>query len=267
MNFDDGGRRMVLSEREAMREERAKIIADMKVGSQYDGVVSGLSSYGFFVTIGGGVEGLVHLSEITYGHVSAVDTMIKVGDPMKVQVIGNEDGKISLSAKALKKDPWSLIPEMYKQGDIIEGEVVRYVPYGVFIRVYEDINGLVHLSEINSKDDTLQLKIGQIVKAKIILLEPHNRKIGLSIRALNADGSENSDYVEKKQWKPKPKREGGYTPRVETTEQSVVAEKVEVSKIEVATPVEEVVTPVQNEEEASVKKPRAKKVKDEAATE
>ena len=129
MNFDDGGRRMVLSEREALREERAKIIDAMKIGNEYDGVVSGLSSYGFFVTIGGGVEGLVHLSEITYGHVSAIDRVTKVGDDMKVKIIGFEDGKISLSAKALKKDPWELIPEMYKTGDIIEGEVVRYVPY------------------------------------------------------------------------------------------------------------------------------------------
>lgn len=249
MNFDDGGRRMVLSEREAMREERQKILSEMKVGSQYDGVVSGLSSYGFFVTIGGGVEGLVHLSEITYGHVSAVDAMIKVGHPMKVQVIGHDDGKISLSAKALKKDPWSLIPDMYKQGDVIEGEVVRYVPYWVFIRVYEDINGLVHLSEINSKEGTLQLKIGQIVKAKIILLEPQNRKIGLSIRALNADGSENTDYVEKKPWKPKQRRED-YQPRPqEVSEETKIPEPI----LEPVIDAPEIVV------EPAPKKPRAKK--------
>jgi small subunit ribosomal protein S1 len=138
---------------------------------------------------------------------------------MKVKVIGFEDGKISLSSKALKPDPRSLIPDMFRLGDIIEGEVVRYVPYGVFIRVYEDINGLVHLSEI-TQAGTPQLKIGTIVKAKIILLEPQNRKIGLSIRAINADGSDNPEYVEKKQWKPKPKKE--YIPRPQLTTEAKV---------------------------------------------
>ena len=191
INFDEDNKRMILSEREALREERQKIMETMKVGDEFDGIVSGLSSYGFFVTIGGGIEGLVHISEITYGHVSNIDRLGKVGDPMRVKVIGLEDGKISLSHKKLKPDPWTIIPEKYKTGDVIEGEVVRYVPYGIFIRVYDDINGLVHLSEINSgkgkaiENPVQAFKLGQIIKAKVILLEPRNRKIGLSIKALH----------------------------------------------------------------------------------
>lgn len=151
INFDEGDKRMILSEREALREERENLMKTLAVGNEYDGTISGISSYGFFVTIGGGIEGLVHISEITYGHVSNIDKLGRVGEPMRVKVIGLEDGKISLSAKKLKADPWSLIPNTYKVGDVIEGEVVRYVPYGVFIRVYDDINGLVHLSEITTK--------------------------------------------------------------------------------------------------------------------
>jgi len=151
INFDEHEKRMILSEREALREEREKIMSSIAVGNEYDGVVSGISSYGFFVTIGGGIEGLVHISEITYGHVSNIDKLAKVGDDMRVKIIGLEDGKISLSSKKLKPDPWTVIPQTYKAGDVIEGEVVRYVPYGVFIRVYDDINGLVHLSEITTK--------------------------------------------------------------------------------------------------------------------
>jgi ribosomal protein S1 len=188
INFDEDNKRMILSEREALREERQKIMETMAVGNEYDGIVSGLSSYGFFVTVGGGIEGLVHISEITYGHVSNIQRLGKVGDPMRVKIIGLEDGKISLSHKKLKPDPWTVIPQKYKLGDVIEGEVVRYVPYGVFIRVYDDINGLVHLSEISSKksidNPTQAFKLGQVIKAKLILLEPRNRKIGLSIKAL-----------------------------------------------------------------------------------
>ena len=190
INFDEDGKRMILSEREALREEREKIMKDLAVWNEYDGIISGISSYGFFVTIGGAIEGLVHISEITYGHVSHIEKLGKLNDPMRVKVIGLEDGKISLSAKKLKPDPWTIIPQKYSTWDLIEGEVVRYVPYGVFIRVYDDINGLVHLSEISNKNvdnPTTALKLGQVVRAKIILLEPHNRKIGLSIKALQED--------------------------------------------------------------------------------
>lgn len=189
INIDEENKRIVLSEREALKEEREKILATIKVGNEYEGTVSGLSSYGLFVTIGGGIEGLVHISEITYGHVSNVDRLAKVGDEMKVKVIGYEDGKISLSAKQLKTDPWKVIPERFKVGDVIEGEVIRFVPYGVFIRIYDDINGLIHLSEISSdniSNPTDAVKLGQVVRAKIIALEPQNRKIGLSIRAMQA---------------------------------------------------------------------------------
>ena len=114
---------------------------------------------------------------------------------MKVKVIGIENGKISLSSKQLKGDPWEELPKRYQVWDIIEGEIVRYVPYGVFVRVYEDINGLVHLSELSQKtvnNPNEIVKLGQIVKAKLILIDPKNRKIGLSMKDLEpkAEGAE-----------------------------------------------------------------------------
>lgn len=185
INFDEDARRMILSEREAFREERKEIMDNLAVGNTYKWVVSWISSYGFFVTIGWSVEGLVHISEITYWHVSNIDWLGEVWDNMEVKVIWLDDGKISLSAKQLAPDPWTLIPQQYGVGDIIEGEVVRYVPYGVFVRVFNDINGLIHLSEIGNTEEWVKsLKLWSVVKAKIILLEPHNRKIWLSIKAL-----------------------------------------------------------------------------------
>ncbi len=185
INFDEDWRRMILSEREALREERSKIMDALSVGNEYDWVISGISSYWFFVTIWGWVEWLVHISEITYGHVSNIDGLWDVNDPMRVKVIWLDDGKISLSHKQLQPDPWTVIPQKYWVWDIIEGEVVRYVPYWVFIRVYNDINWLIHLSEIWDTEEWVRsLKLGSKVKAKLILLEPHNRKIWLSIKAI-----------------------------------------------------------------------------------
>ncbi len=189
INLDEENKRIVLSEREALKEEREKILGDMKVGNEYDGTVSGISSYGVFVTIGGGIEGLVHISELTYGHVANVDRLARVGETMLVRIIGFEDGKISLSAKQLKDDPWSIIPKKFKLGDIIEGEVVRFVPYGVFVRIYDDINGLIHLSELSERNvanPAELVRLGQVIKAKLIALDPSQRKIGLSVKALTA---------------------------------------------------------------------------------
>ena len=190
INIDEEEKRIILSEREALKEERENVLKQLEVGKIFDGVVSGVSSYGLFVTIGGTVEGLVHISEITYGHVNDIDKLGKIGDKISVKVIGLENGKISLSSKKLKDDPWTELPRYHKLGDVIEGEVIRYVPYGVFIRVFKDINGLIHLSELSQKttqNPNEVVKLGQIVKAKIILLDPKNRKIGLSMKGVNEE--------------------------------------------------------------------------------
>ena len=201
INLDEENKRMILSEREALREEREKILKDLKVGNVYDGVISWVSSYWLFVTIGWGIEWLVHISEITYWHVHDVNAFWKVGDKVKVKVIWYEDGKISLSMKRLKPDPWTVIPKKFKVGDIIEGEVVRFVPYGVFVRVYDDINWLVHLSELSDKpvsNPAEVLRLGEKVKAKIILLDPKNRRIGLSIKQVKEEETKRKEKSKNK---------------------------------------------------------------------
>jgi small subunit ribosomal protein S1 len=196
ISIDEEEKRVILSEREALKEETEKILAEIEVGKSYDGVVSGVSSYGLFVTLGGSVEGLVHISELTFWHVAHINKLAKIGDPFEVKVIGLENGKISLSRKQLKGDPWEYIPKNFKIWDIIEGEIVRFVPYGVFMRIYDDINGLIHLSELSKKS---QVKIGQTVQAKLILLDIRSRKIGLSMRALEAP-ADGEEAVPSKRW-------------------------------------------------------------------
>lgn len=216
INIDEEERRIILSEREALREEREKVLSELEVGKVFDWVVSGISSYGLFVTIGGTVEGLVHISEITYGHVNNIDKLGKIWDKMQVKVIGLENGKISLSAKQLKEDPWEALPKKYNIGDIFEGEVIRFVPYGVFVRVFDDINWLVHLSELSQKavnNPNEVVRIGQKVKVKLILIDPKNRKIGLSMKDLDgaaeatkskkADLADIADKLEKEETEKK----------------------------------------------------------------
>ena len=188
INIDEEERRIILSEREALREEREKVLWELEVWKVFDWVVSWVSSYGLFVTIWWTVEWLVHISEITYWHVNNIDKLGKIGDKMKVKVIGLENWKISLSAKQLKEDPWEALPKKYNIGDVFEGEVIRFVPYGVFVRVFDDINWLVHLSELSQKavnNPNEVVRIGQKVKVKLILIDPKNRKIWLSMKDLD----------------------------------------------------------------------------------
>jgi len=233
INIDEEERRIILSEREALREEREKVLSELEVGKVFDWVVSGVSSYGLFVTIGGTVEGLVHISEITYGHVNNIDKLGKIGDKMKVKVIGLENGKISLSAKQLKEDPWEALPKKYSIGDVFEGEVIRFVPYGVFVRVFDDINWLVHLSELSQKavnNPNEVVRIGQKVKVKLILIDPKNRKIGLSMKDLDdnkeakadkkADLADVAEKLEKEEAEKKTTRK----PRAKKAEKEEAAE-------------------------------------------
>jgi len=185
INVDEENRRLIFSEREALKEEREKIISELKVWNEYEWVISWVSSYGLFVTIGWGLEWLVHVSEITYGHVHDINFFWKVWDNVKVKVIGYEDGKISFSMKQLREDPWKIIPKTFKIGDMVEWEVVRFVPYGAFVRLYEDINALIHLSEMSddpSVNPSELLKLWQKVKAKLILLDPKNRKAWVTLK-------------------------------------------------------------------------------------
>lgn len=208
INIDEDWQRMILSEREALREEREKIMTDLGIWNEYEWVVSWVSSYWLFVTIWWGIEWLVHISEITYGHVDNIDRFWKVWKTVKVKVIWLEEGKISLSLKKLKPDPWSLIPKWHKTGDVIEWEVIRYVPYGVFIRVFDDINWLVHLSEITDRpisNPAEVVKLWQIVKAKIILLDPERRKIWLSLRLDDTPRPPRKPFV-KRPYKPDAKQ-------------------------------------------------------------
>lgn len=221
INLDEGGKRMILSEREALREEREKIMTDLKVWNEYEGVISWVSSYWLFVTIGWGIEWLVHISEITYWHVDNIDRFGDVGDTVKVKVIGFEDGKISLSLKKLKDDPWSIIPKNFKIWDLVEGEVIRFVPYWVFIRVFDDINWLVHLSELSDKpisNPAEVVKLWQKIQAKIILLDAPSRKVGLSIKAMNSDVIPTDSRKPRKPlpaWAKKPATAKTFTKKVE----------------------------------------------------
>jgi small subunit ribosomal protein S1 len=186
VTMDEEAGKIVVSERDAMAEERAKALETLKVGEAREGMVSGIVKFGLFVTFDG-LEGLVHISEIAWGHVRNPAEHCDIGDKVTVKVIGIDGDKLSLSMKQLTKDPWEEVAERYPVGKKVTGTIVRFADYGAFVKLERDINGLVHLSELahhKVNDPSEVLTIGQKVDAQVINIDVDERRIGLSIKAL-----------------------------------------------------------------------------------
>ena len=186
INVDEDGKKIIFSEKAAMEENREKALGDLKEGATVEWVVSGILSYGLFVTFDG-LEGLVHVSEIDWGHVNDPSKFAKVWMKVKVKVIGLDSEKISLSIKRLKPNPWDILASKYKLGDSIVAPISRIPKFGAFMDLEGGIQGLIHLSEISHgvvKDIRDYVKVWEEVTAKIINFEPMKKRIGLSMKAL-----------------------------------------------------------------------------------
>ena len=186
INVDEAGKKIIFSEKAAIQEMRGKALEKLKEGDIVEGIVSGILSYGLFVTFDG-LEGLVHVSEIDWGHVTDPSKFAKVGMKVKVKVIGLDSDKISLSIKRLKENPWDVLSKKCKLSDIVEAPISRISQFGAFMDLDGGIQGLIHLSEISHgvvKDIRDFVKVGEMVKAKIINFEPKKKRIGLSLKAL-----------------------------------------------------------------------------------
>lgn len=186
INVDEAGKKIIFSEKAAIEENRGEALKNLKEGDIVEGTISGILSYGLFVTFDG-LEGLVHVSEIDWGHVTDPSKFAKVWMKVKVKVIGLDSEKISLSIKRLKENPWDVLAKKYKLNDSITAPISRISKFGAFMDLEGGIQGLIHLSEISHgvvKDIRDHIKVGEEVTAKIINFEPEKKRIGLSLKAL-----------------------------------------------------------------------------------
>ena len=205
LELDRSRNNIVLSRKahleEEQSEERQGFLEDLEVGDIKEGKVSSIVNFGAFVDIGG-MDGLVHVSELSWRHVENPNEIVKVGDPAKVKVleIDNEKERISLSIKQVTEDPWLDFELSFKEEDIVEGEVTKVVPFGSFVTIGKGVEGLVHVSEISTdKVDSpeLVLAIGQKVKVKIIELDIPKRRVNLSIKQADPEWKETEEEKNK----------------------------------------------------------------------
>jgi small subunit ribosomal protein S1 len=190
IELDRNRNNVVLSRRafleESQSEGRKKFLEGLKKGERRKGTVSSIVNFGAFVDLGG-VDGLVHVSELSWKHVDHPQEVVAVGQEVEVEVldVDLERERVSLSLKATQEDPWKEFERTSKAGAIIEGQVTKLVPFGAFVRVAPGIEGLVHISEISQEHvDSPEsvLSVGDQVKAKVIDVEVPRRRVSLSMR-------------------------------------------------------------------------------------
>ncbi len=172
--------KLIFSEKDNNPEEKKEILSKHVVGEDVDCTIAGIVDFGVFVKLEDGLEGLVHISELDWGLVDNPRTMFKVGDKIRTKVIEIKDGKISLSIKALKENPWKEFEGKLKKGDIIKGVVIKYNKHGALVSIKEGVAGLVHNSTFASEAKLREkLELGKTYNFQITLFEPKDQKMTL----------------------------------------------------------------------------------------
>lgn len=193
----DKGRNIVVSRRVLLEEENEAKAAEVREkiapGAEFSGKVTSLTNYGAFVEIGAGIEGLVHVSEISHHRVQDPADVLTAGQSVRVlvQKYNADNGRISLSMKALEQDPWEVAAADFKVDTVTKGRVVRLQPFGAFVELTAGVDGLVHISEVSHRrinHPREVLNVGDEVEVKVINVDFDKRRIGLSIKDLDAAG-------------------------------------------------------------------------------
>ncbi len=202
IELDKNRNNVVLSRRawleQTQSEVRSEFLNQLQKGAIRKGVVSSIVNFGAFVDLGGGVDGLVHVSELSWKHIDHPSEVVQVGDEVTVEVldVDMDRERVSLSLKATQEDPWRHFARTHAIGQIVPGKVTKLVPFGAFVRVEEGIEGLVHISELAERhvevpDQVVQ--VGDDAMVKVIDIDLERRRISLSLKQANEDYTEEFD--------------------------------------------------------------------------
>ncbi len=176
--------KLIFSEKEAVKDDMQERFAKLKVGDSVEGVVTGVIDFGAFVNVDG-IEGLIHISEISWERVDNPRNYIKVGETVKAKIIAIDKDRLSLSLKQMSEDPWLEQVKAFKKDDVVEGKVTRITPFGAFVQLSPSVEALVHVSEMSDDEDVDPEKLFQLNEKKqfkVLEIDTENRKIALSLK-------------------------------------------------------------------------------------
>ena len=179
LDYDQKNGKVILSEKAKISKELEEKLVGYKVDDIVEGAVSGIVDFGAFITFNS-IEGLVHISEIGWQLIEKPSDILKIGDNISAKIISIDGDKVSLSLKALKPNPWNEVENKYKKGDIVAGVVVKFNPFGAFVKIDSEIQGLSHISEFKTYNEmTKALELNKAYPFRITMLDPKEYKIAL----------------------------------------------------------------------------------------
>lgn len=195
--------KLIVSEKAVWEDEQKAVLESYKIGDTVEGEIAALTPFGAFVKFGEGLEGLVHISEIVWQRIDHPKDVLKVGERVKAQIIDLNKSKIYLSIKRLIDDPWKKVKENYKVGQIVEAKVHKIEPFGLMVKLDEDIHGLAHISELSDTPikDLEQLKekfkLDEKYKFEIVNIEPAEHRLGLKLEGVKGRPKKEEKKAEK----------------------------------------------------------------------
>jgi len=185
INLNPRTNKLIVSEREASAQNTKDLLKKYNQGDVIPGIISGVANFGAFIRFADSpeIEGLIHISELDHRLIDNPKEIVKVGDLVQAKIVEIKDGRVSLSLKALKTDPWDKIEEKYKQGMTIKGSVYKLTPFGAFIKLDSDILGLIHVSEFGSEENLkASLKKDEVYDFIVDSLKPLEKKLVLKLK-------------------------------------------------------------------------------------
>jgi len=248
IDVDEVEGKLIFSEKAAKEAEQSEVLSQYKVGQIVEGKVTGVVDFGAFVEFGDGLEGLVHISELAWQRIDNPKDVISVNDDVKAQIISIDGGKISLSIRRLEEDPWANVAKKYTVGDIVKGTVLKLNPFGAFVELDKDIHGLAHISELSWKkiqSPEEVVKEGEERKFKIVSIEPHNHRLGLSVKQMTEKPADASDGGSEEKPATPVVAEAEVAPTVEAPATPDTATEVAAEEVKAEAP-EEVATPAES---------------------
>lgn len=177
--------KLIFSEKEAVKDDMQARFSELKIGEAVEGVVTGVIDFGAFINVDG-IEGLIHISEISWERVEDPRKYVKVGEVVKAKIIAIDKDRLSLSLKQMSDDPWLNEVKEFKKGDIVEGKITRITPFGAFVQLSPSVEALVHVSEMSDEETVDPEKIFQLNEKKqfkVLDIDTEARKIALSLKS------------------------------------------------------------------------------------
>jgi len=184
MTLNEDDNKIIFSEKDVWNRKQKPALDKYKTGMAVDGRITAITNFGVFVSFGENIEGLIHISELAWQRIDSPSEMYKVGDKIKAEVISIDGAKVFLSAKKLMKDPWLEASAKYQIGQIISGTILKINPFGLFVKLDEEIHGLAHISQLNlgAKEKIAELyQPGEVLNFEVVSITPAEHRLGLKL--------------------------------------------------------------------------------------